>query len=122
MQAGVDGLLRDKARPPHPAAGITEQAVQLTLSHPPGQRTHWTAPMTAKAMSGSVRSAQRIWGGHRLQPRRMRRLKLSNDPRFARKVGDIVGLYLDPPAGTRWCWSTRRPDPGPRPCPAPACR
>src|SRR5205823_4007364 len=35
---------------------------------------------------------------HGLQPHRMRQFKLSNDPRFAAKVRDIVGLYVDPPA------------------------
>lgn len=28
----------------------------------------------------------------------MRRFKLSTDPKFAEKVRDIVGLYVDPPA------------------------
>ena len=27
-----------------------------------------------------------------------RRFKLSKDPEFAAKLGDIVGLYVDPPA------------------------
>ncbi len=46
----------------------------------------------------SVSSVQRIWRGHGLQPHRMRQFKLSNDPPFATKVRDIVGLYVDPPA------------------------
>ena len=39
MQAGVDGLLRDKTRPPRiPPLGarIIESVVQITLSDPPG--------------------------------------------------------------------------------------
>lgn len=35
---------------------------------------------------------------HGLQPHRIRTFKLSNDPQFAAKVRDIVGLYVDPPA------------------------
>ena len=52
----------------------------------------------AKAVGISVSSVQRIWRAHGLQPHRMRQFKLSNDRRFADKVRDIVGLYVDPPA------------------------
>jgi transposase len=31
------------------------------------------------------------------QPHRVRQFKLSNDPQFAAKLHDIVGLYVDPP-------------------------
>jgi hypothetical protein len=41
---------------------------------------------------------QRIWAARRLQPHRVRRFKLSQDPAFADKLRDVVGLYLDPPA------------------------
>jgi transposase len=101
MQAGVDGLLRDKTRPPRIpplAREVVERVVRLTLSDPPGETTHWTAPAMAKASGISVSSVQRIWRSHGLQPHRMRQFKLSNDPRFAEKLRDIVGLYLDPPA------------------------
>jgi hypothetical protein len=33
-----------------------------------------------------------------LQPHQQGTFKLSRDPRFAEKVLDVVGLYLDPPA------------------------
>ena len=36
-------------------------------------------------------------GGHGLKPHLTRPFKLSNDPKFAEKVVDIVGLYLNPP-------------------------
>ena len=38
-----------------------------------------------------------LWREHGLKPQRQGTLKLSKDPRFAEKVADIVGLYLDPP-------------------------
>ncbi len=41
---------------------------------------------------------QRIWRRHGLRPHRTRLFKLSNDPQFAAKLRDIVGLYVDPPA------------------------
>jgi hypothetical protein len=43
-------------------------------------------------------SVQRIWKAHGLAPHRIRAFKLSNDPKFAAKVRDIFGLYVDPPA------------------------
>src|SRR3954449_9320960 len=52
----------------------------------------------AKAAGVSLSYVQRIWPSHGLQPHRVRQFKLSNDPQFAAKVRDIVGLYVDPPA------------------------
>jgi hypothetical protein len=52
----------------------------------------------AKAAGISLSSVQRIWRAHQLQPHRPRTFKRSRDPRFAAKLGDIVGLYVDPPA------------------------
>jgi hypothetical protein len=34
----------------------------------------------------------------------VRRFKLSNDPRFAEKLREIVGLYIDPPAHAAVLW------------------
>jgi transposase len=72
--------------------------VALTLTDPPGETTHWTSAAMAEAAGISVSSVQRIWRSHGLQPHRVRQFKLSNDPQFAAKVRDIVGLYVDPPA------------------------
>jgi hypothetical protein len=41
----------------------------------------------------------RLWRVHDLKPHRQGTFKLSKDPRFAEKVADVVGLYLDPPGG-----------------------
>jgi hypothetical protein len=41
---------------------------------------------------------QRILEAHQLAPHRIRAFKLSNDPKFAEKLKDVVGLYVDPPA------------------------
>jgi len=38
-----------------------------------------------------------VWQRFDVQPHRVERFKLSNDPRFEEKVRDVVGLYLDPP-------------------------
>jgi transposase len=54
--------------------------------------------MLAKAAGVSLRSVQRILKAHQLAPHRIRTFKLSKDARFADKLRDIVGLYVDPPA------------------------
>jgi len=99
-ELGVDGLLRDKTRPPgrtpHSTAKVAE-VLALTCSEPPGEVTHWTGRAVAKAVGISLRAVQRIWDQHRLQPHRLRTFKRSKDPAFAAKVEDIVGLYMSPP-------------------------
>ena len=50
------------------------------------------------AASGLSRSSvQRIWQAHQIKPHRVKTFKLSTDTRFAEKVRDIIGLYLNPP-------------------------
>ena len=101
MAEGVDGLTRDKTRrpgkPPLPTATV-QKVVDLALGPPPGDATHWTGRMLAKAAGVSLRSVQRILDAHQLAPHRIRTFKLSTDPKFAEKLKDIVGLYVDPPA------------------------
>jgi len=100
-EAGVDGLLRDKTRPSRIkplAPEVAERVVALTLGNPPGETTHWTGDMMAKAAGISASAVRRIWKAHGLQPDRWRQFKLSNDPNFAAKLRDVVGLYVDPPA------------------------
>ena len=72
--------------------------LDLTLSEPPGEATHWTGRMMAKASGVSLRSVQRIWAAHGLEPHRIRTFKLSRDPQLAERLKDVVGLYVDPPA------------------------
>ncbi len=45
----------------------------------------------------SASTVGRIWRVHGLKPHRVKTFKLSNDPRFAEKLDDLVGLYLNPP-------------------------
>ena len=40
---------------------------------------------------------QRVWKDNGLAPHRVKTFKVSNDPKFAEKLVDIVGLYLNPP-------------------------
>jgi len=101
MTDGVDGLLMDKTRPPGKApiaSSRVDEVVRLTLQPPPHEATHWTVRAMAKAAGIAVATVQKIWKAHGLAPHRWRQFKLSNDPAFADKLRDVVGLYVDPPA------------------------
>ncbi len=51
----------------------------------------------ARASGVSEASVRRVWHAHGLKPHRTETFKVSNDPQFAEKLEDIVGLYLNPP-------------------------
>ena len=98
MAEGVEGLTRDKTRKPGKQplpTGTVQRVVDLALGPPPGEATHWTGRMLAKAAGESLRSVQRILEAHQLAPHRIRTFKLSNDPKFAEKLKDVVGLYVE---------------------------
>jgi transposase len=99
-EEGVDGLLRDKTRKPGKTPLGDEAArrvVAMTCAEPPGEATHWTGRAMAAAAGMSLRSVQRIWAAHKLQPHRVRTFKRSCDPAFLAKLEAIVGLYMAPP-------------------------
>ena len=99
-EAGFDGVLSDRTRPPGRAPIAEDRVrdvVRLTQAPPPHEAAHWTAQAMAKAVSMAVSTVQRIWKAHGLAPHRWRAFKLSNDPAFAEKLHDIVGLYVSPP-------------------------
>lgn len=101
MEEGVEGLLRDKTRPPGQPPVADDKAaavVALTLKPPPHEATHWTVRAMARVAGLAVSTVQKIWKVHGLAPHRWRQFKLSNDPAFAEKLHDVVGLYVSPPA------------------------
>jgi transposase len=57
MREGVDGLLRDKTRKPGKKplpAETVQHVIDLALGPPPGEATHWTGRMLAKAVGVSL--------------------------------------------------------------------
>lgn len=96
-----DGLagLSDRARSGRPktrSVGVEKQIVELT-SVPPPNATHWSVRRMAERVGVSPSTVHDVWVRHDLKPHKVRRFKLSKDPRFEEKVVDIVGLYLNPP-------------------------
>jgi transposase len=91
MHEGVDGLVRDKSRPPGKAPIPPEriaEIVRLTQEPPPHEATHWTLRAMAKVAGVAASTVQAIWKAHGLSPHRWRHFKLSNDPAFAEKLSD----------------------------------
>ena len=100
-QAGIAGLLKDAARPGRRKAVSPEKVqaiVDATLHTTPPDATHWSVRTMAKAQGVSPGIVHRIWQAHGLQPHRVETFKLSQDPDFVKKLRDVVGMYLHPPA------------------------
>ena len=77
---------------------LEQKILDATLQTRPGDgSTHWSVRTLAKHLGISRTIVHRVWQRHDVQPHRVERFKLSNDPRFEEKVRDIVGLYLNPP-------------------------
>jgi hypothetical protein len=110
MRERVDSLLRDRSRPPGKAPVPPERVaeiVRLTQEPPPHEATHGTLRAMAKVAGVAASTVQAIWKANGVSPHRWRHFKLSNDPAFAEKLTNIVGLYVDPPA-MRWCCRSMR--------------
>ena len=100
LKEGVDGLLRDRNRSSGRAplgARVKSLVLTKTMRETPPNATHWSVRTMGKAVGISHTSVQRIWAEHGLKPHLVSTFKVSNDPRFAEKVEDVIGLYLNPP-------------------------
>ena len=51
----------------------------------------------AKYAGVTTWQVRQIWEAADLKPHRIKSFKISNDPQFAEKVVDVVGLYMNPP-------------------------
>ena len=100
LKEGVDGLLWDRNRGSGRAplgARVKSLVLTKTMRETPPNATHWSVRTMGKAVGISHTSVQRIWAEHGLKPHLVSTFKVSNDPRFAEKVEDVIGLYLNPP-------------------------
>ncbi len=100
LALGVAGLLKDAPRPGRKStisARLRQRVVTMTTRQQPSNATHWSTRTMAAAVGISEASVRRIWRAHGLKPHRVETFKISNDPAFAEKLEDIVGLYLNPP-------------------------
>jgi transposase len=100
LRLGPAGLEKDAPRPgrtPKINRRLIMRVVEMTTRQKPTNATHWSTRTMAAAVGISEASVRRIWRAHGLKPHLIKTFKISNDPEFAEKLEDIVGLYLNPP-------------------------
>jgi transposase len=100
VDGGVEALHeRPKAgRKDHAVPQETvERIVQLAMSPPPAGRSRWTTRLLGRAVHLTSGCVSDLLRKHGLKPHLVRTYKVSLDPKFAQKVTDVVGLYLNPP-------------------------
>jgi transposase len=98
---------RSTGRPRSVSGEVRARILALTKVPPPDETglAHWSSYEMSRylrrreGISVSHNFVSMLWRECDLQPHRQGTFKVSRDPAFATKVADIVGLYLDPPAG-----------------------
>jgi transposase len=99
-ERGIAGIEKDAPRPGRRRsidAVQRDAVVRKTLHETPEGQTHWSRSTMAAATGLSESTIGRIWREHGLKPHLVKTFKLSNDPNFAEKLVDIIGLYTSPP-------------------------
>jgi transposase len=59
--------------------------------------TQWSTRKLGAQLKVSHMMVARVWRKHALRPHRLEGYMASNDPNFAAKAAEIIGLYLHPP-------------------------
>jgi len=102
IELNVDSLLKDAPRSARKLTISAEKVAQViakTTQSKPASATHWSRSTMAREAGISDSSVGHIWRAHGLKPHRVESFKISNDPDFAKKLGDIVGLPESARAG-----------------------
>jgi transposase len=88
----------------HPGRAVEKRTPRLeakilewTRRPPPDGSTHWSTRKLAKHLGVHHMMVARVWKRARLQPHRIERYLMSNDPDFERKAAEVIGLYVNPP-------------------------
>ena len=95
---GLDDLPRGGKEPKYGPATNRRILALLDEPPPPGY-ARWTGPLLAKALGDvDVQYVWRFLREHKIDLGARKSWCESNDPAFAAKAADVVGLYVDPPA------------------------
>jgi hypothetical protein len=76
---------------------LEQKILDTTLKTRPPDATHWSVRTLARNLGVTRTLVHGVWQRYDMQPHRVEKFKLSNDPKFEEKVRDVVGLYLNPP-------------------------
>lgn len=99
LEQGISGL-EDQPRSGRPrklSPAKVRAILKTTVERIPRESTYWSVRLMAQHARVSKHQVAQIWKAADLKPHRVRNFKISNDPHFADKVIDVVGLYMDPP-------------------------
>ncbi|AKA86391.1 Mobile element protein [Pseudomonas synxantha] len=99
LESGIEGLssLARSGQPLKLDAEKVKEILTLTTQRVPKEATHWSVRLMAKYARVTTWQVRQIWAASDLKPHRLKTFKTSNDPHFAEKVIDVVGLSLSPP-------------------------
>jgi len=99
MEEGLAGLYGR-----HQGREVSEETPELearilerTRCAPKDGSTHWSTRKLAAELGISHMRVSRTWAKAGLKPHHLRRYMASDDPDFAKKAADVIGLYLKPP-------------------------
>lgn len=95
--AGIESDAPRPGRTPSIEKDVIAQIIRKTTREKPHAATQWSTRTMAKAVGVSKATVSRVWRAHGLKPHLSKTFKVSNDPKFAEKLVDVVGLYLNPP-------------------------
>ena len=98
---GLDGLedLPRGGKEPKYGPATNRRILALLDEPPPAGYARWTGPLLATALGDvDVQYVWRFLREHKIDLGARKSWCESNDPAFAAKAADVVGLYVDPPA------------------------
>jgi transposase len=78
-------------------ARLRKKIIAKTTTEKPANATHWSTRTLAKELGTSHNFVAKVWRECGFKPHLISQFKISNDPHFAEKLEDVVGLYLSPP-------------------------
>lgn len=81
-------------------ARLRQQVIAKTTGECPRNATHWSTRTLAEELDTSHTFVAKVWRECEFKPHLVSQFKISNDPCFAEKLEDVVGLYLDPSENT----------------------
>ncbi len=103
-EGGIESISKERPRGAnHGGKDTLKQArlrqliIEKTTQEKPDNATHWSTRTLAEELNTTHSFVHRVWQSVGLKPHLEKTFKVSNDPHFAEKLSDVVGLYLNPP-------------------------
>jgi len=95
--AGIEKDLPRGGRRARKRERMAPLIIERTTQSKPSGATHWSVRTLAESLGIDKSMVHRVWQASGLKPHLAKTFKVSRDKKFAEKVIDVVGLYLNPP-------------------------